>query len=63
MKALMIDCRKKGAGIQNLVDILSAGGASHVTRSHHTDDESGVSPTSTFWNLGDGWLTQANKIR
>merc|ERR1719370_644777 len=34
-----------------LVDIFSAGGASHVTRSHHTDDESGVSATSTFWNL------------
>ena len=48
---------------KNLVDIFSAGGASHVTRSHHTDDESGVSATSTFWNLVNRWYTQADKIR
>ena len=48
---------------ENLIDILSAGGASHVTRSHHTDDESGISATSTFWNLVDRQNTQADKIR
>ena len=47
---------------ENLIDILSAGGASHVTRSHHTDDESGISATSTFWNLVDRQYTRADKI-
>ena len=46
---MMNDEKVKGG--ENLVDILSTGGASHVTGSHHTDDESGVSSTSTFWNL------------
>ena len=50
----MNDDRKEKVEV-NLVDILSAGGASHVTGSHHTDDEGGVSPSSTFWNLVDRW--------
>ena len=48
------DDRKEKVEV-NLVDILSAGGASHVTGSHHTDDEGGVSACSTFWNLVDRW--------
>ena len=49
---------------KNLVDILSTGGASHVTGSHHTDDKSGVSSTGTFWNLVDRWVySLSDKIR
>ena len=49
---------------KNLVDILSTGGASHVTGSHHTDDESRVSSTGTFWNLVDRWVySLSDKIR
>ena len=55
MIVLMMNVERREKVEVNLVDILSAGGASHVTGSHHTDDEGGVSPSSTFWNLVDRW--------